>query len=252
MLTVGKGIFDLSPVMAAVVVWSHSFVLFIFSSVALESWLKSHGLPSFPLVPVSSSQAIVGAVIGIGLLKGGKSIRWKTVAGITSGWVTTPILAAIISLLSLYILQNVFQQETYRQVEFSLDNGAMVTLEEHGVTPNKLQSLQWKEYPNAVSFKKAVEELSAVNAEELDLVMGAAELDYLEVTRDKIKDIDSSLLTQEQQTALKSLEGRVFSHRWQLDTALVGLTPAFRRGQGEEKDAQIQGVLQQLYRTFRI
>ena len=60
MLTVGKGIFDLSPVMAAVVVWSHSIVLFLFSFVALESWLKGHGLPSLPLVPVSSSQAMSG------------------------------------------------------------------------------------------------------------------------------------------------------------------------------------------------
>lgn len=117
MLTVGKGIFDLSPVMAAVVVWSHSIVLLLFSSLALETWLKSHGLPTFPLVPVSSSQAIVGAVIGIGLLKGGKAIRWKTVAAIASGWVTTPILAGLISLLSLFFMQNVFQQDTYSRVE---------------------------------------------------------------------------------------------------------------------------------------
>jgi len=252
MLTVGKGIFDLSPVMAAVVVWSHSFVLFIFSSVALESWLKSHGLPSFPLVPVSSSQAIVGAVIGIGLLKGGKSIRWKTVAGITSGWITTPIIAALISLISLFILQNVFQQETYRQVEFNLDNGAMAMLEEHGIDPNRLQPLLWQEYPDAVSFKKAVEELNTVNADELNLVMKAAELDYLEVSSESIKGVDPSLLTEEQQMALESIEGRVFSHRWQLDAAFAELSPAFQQGQSEEKDAQIHNILQQLYRTLRI
>ncbi len=128
MLTVGKGIFELSPVMAAVVVWSHSIVLFLFSSLSLETWLKSHDLPAFPLVPVSSSQAIVGAVIGIGLLKGGKAIRWKTVAGIASGWVTTPILAGLISLLSLFFMQNVFQQDTYHRVEVT-----------HGIGIEKMQ-----------------------------------------------------------------------------------------------------------------
>ncbi|MCK5686341.1 inorganic phosphate transporter, partial [bacterium] len=97
MMTVGSGIMELSPVAAFVAVWSHSIVLFLFSSQSLEAFLKSHGLPSIPLVPVSSSQAIVGAVIGMGLLKGGRGIKWKTVGGIASGWITTPIIAALVS-----------------------------------------------------------------------------------------------------------------------------------------------------------
>jgi PiT family inorganic phosphate transporter len=251
MLTVGKGIFDLSPVMAAVVVWSHSFVLFIFSSVTLESWLISHGLPSFPLVPVSSSQAIVGAVIGIGLLKGGKSIRWKTVAGITSGWVTTPILAALISLISLFFLQNVFQQATYRQVEFTIDNGAMLMIEEKGISSEQLKPLLWQEYPTAVLFKKAVEEIGSVAGDDIDLLMKAAEIDILEVSAGAIEKI-SHTISAEQKTALEKLEGRVFTHRWQLDDGLAQLSSAFRQGNSKEKDEQINTVLQQLYREFRI
>ena len=85
METVGGGIMELSPVAAFVVVSAHSIVLFIFASQGLESFLMRHDLPTIPLVPVSSSQAIVGAVIGIGLLKKGKSIRWRTLGGIASG-----------------------------------------------------------------------------------------------------------------------------------------------------------------------
>jgi len=59
MATVGSGIMDLSPVAALVAVWSHSIVLFLFSSQGLEAFLRSHGLPSIPLVLVSSSQAIL-------------------------------------------------------------------------------------------------------------------------------------------------------------------------------------------------
>lgn len=113
METVGDGIFKMSPVMAFVAVWSHSIVLFAFSSQGLEQWLLNHGLPTLPLVPVSSSQAIVGAVIGMGLLKGGKSIRWKTVGGITCGWVTTPLIAGAISFVCLFIAQNVFLQQVF-------------------------------------------------------------------------------------------------------------------------------------------
>ncbi|MFV0421061.1 inorganic phosphate transporter [Oleidesulfovibrio sp.] len=113
MMTVGGGIFRLSPVMAFVAVWAHSVVLFLFSSKGLESWLLSHGLPALPLVPVSSSQAIVGAVIGMGLLKGGRGIRWKTVGGIACSWIAAPVFACIISYVCLSILQNVFHQRVY-------------------------------------------------------------------------------------------------------------------------------------------
>ncbi len=113
MLTVGSGIMSLSPVASLVSVMSHSIVLFLFASQGLESFLRAHGLPTIPLVPVSSSQAIVGAVLGIGLLKGGRGIRWRTLGGIAGGWVTTPILAGLICFLGLFIFQNVFQQQTF-------------------------------------------------------------------------------------------------------------------------------------------
>ncbi len=111
--TVGSGIFKLSPVMALVAVWSHSVVLFLFASQRLEQLLLNLGLPTLPLVPVSSSQAIVGAVVGMGLLKGGHNIRWRTVGGIAGSWITTPVFACLISFICLFILQNVFQQTVY-------------------------------------------------------------------------------------------------------------------------------------------
>ena len=113
METVGKGIFKLSPVMALVVVWAQSVVLFLFASQRLEQTFIDAGLPALPLVPVSSSQAIVGAVIGIGLLKGGHNIRWKTVGGIAGSWIITPVFACLLSFTCLFIVQNVFQLTVY-------------------------------------------------------------------------------------------------------------------------------------------
>ncbi|MFT5498802.1 MAG: PiT family inorganic phosphate transporter [Kiritimatiellia bacterium] len=46
-------------------------------------------------IPVSTSQAIVGAVIGIGLTKGSQTVRVKTIGTIVTGWVATPICAAV-------------------------------------------------------------------------------------------------------------------------------------------------------------
>lgn len=60
MMTVGSGIYNLSPISAFIVVLSSSIVLFLFASSGLKTLMDSIGLPSFPLVPVSSSQTVVG------------------------------------------------------------------------------------------------------------------------------------------------------------------------------------------------
>lgn len=251
MLTVGKGIFDLSPVMAAVVVWSHSIVLFLFSSVALETWLKNHGLPQFPLVPVSSSQAIVGAVIGIGLLKGGKTIRWKTVAGITSGWVTTPIIAALISLLSLFFLQNVFQQDTFRKVEYMLDNEAMARVEQSGVATKSLEPLLLRQLSNAVSFKKEVEKLLQLDERSLKLVMETAELDNLKISAEALRGIESQIMSENQLKALIKISGRGFNHRWEMAEALAEQSLEFQFNDDKEHNTRLNSLLKRLYNHFR-
>ncbi len=113
MMTVGSGLMPLSPVAAWVVVMAHSMVLFLFASQGLESFLAANGLPTIPLVPVSSSQAVVGAVLGIALLKGGRGIKWRVLGGIGAGWVMTPLIAGVVCFMGLFFMQNVFDQKVY-------------------------------------------------------------------------------------------------------------------------------------------
>ncbi len=113
MMTVGSGLSRISPVAAFVAVTSHSIVLFVFASRGLESWLASLGLPTIPLVPVSSSQAVVGAVVGIAILKGTAGIRWLLLGRIVLGWIVTPFIAGTICYIGLFFLQNVFSQTVY-------------------------------------------------------------------------------------------------------------------------------------------
>jgi PiT family inorganic phosphate transporter len=116
MVTVGKGIVPIGPLGGWVVVVSQSLVLFIFSSSSLQKFVTDLGLPPIPLVPVSSSQAVVGAVCGIALargIKGLRQIRWWEVAKIAVGWISTPISAALICFVMLFIVQNVFEQKVF-------------------------------------------------------------------------------------------------------------------------------------------
>lgn len=101
--TVGNDLYTLSPIAALIVVLASSLVLFLFASQSLKLWLTTRGLPSLPLVPVSSSQAVVGAVIGIGLAKGGRNIQFKVLGKISVGWITTPVSAGIISYALLFL-----------------------------------------------------------------------------------------------------------------------------------------------------
>ncbi|MFV2037671.1 MAG: inorganic phosphate transporter, partial [Hyphomicrobiales bacterium] len=107
------GLSRITPVAAFVAVTSHSIVLFLFASEGLEAWLTSMGLPTIPLVPVSSSQAVVGAVVGIAIMKGMAGIRWRLLGKIVLGWIVTPFLSGTICFVGLFFLQNVFAQTVF-------------------------------------------------------------------------------------------------------------------------------------------
>ncbi len=108
--TIGNGLMSMSPAVAWIVVFAQSLVLFLFASQGLKNLLENRGLPSLPLVPVSSSQAVIGAVIGIGLAKGGRGVKWSVLGKIALGWITTPVISAILCFISLFFLENVFNQ----------------------------------------------------------------------------------------------------------------------------------------------
>jgi PiT family inorganic phosphate transporter len=114
MKTVGGGLFKLSPISAFIVVLASSLVLFIFASVSLQEFIKSYGLPTWPLVPVSGSQAVVGAILGIGIAKSGRNINYGILGKIAVGWVLTPLMAGLVSFIALFIMQNVFSQVVFR------------------------------------------------------------------------------------------------------------------------------------------
>ncbi len=82
MMTVGNSITALDPFAAMITVFAHSLSLMFFT------WLK---------VPVSSSQAIVGSVLGIGLLQGGHAISYKVLGKIFVGWMLTPLIGALLA-----------------------------------------------------------------------------------------------------------------------------------------------------------
>jgi len=129
MQTVGASIVELSPEAAMVVVLAQSLVLFVFSSSSLSSFLKGAGLPSIPLVPISSSQVIIGCVLGIGIYRGVRNINFRLLGQIGAGWIATPVITCILTYLSLFFFKNMFNIDVgHRITEGAVSPGAAQTV----------------------------------------------------------------------------------------------------------------------------
>jgi inorganic phosphate transporter, PiT family len=106
--TIGSNILELSSEAALVVVLAQSLVLFIFSSTGLSDFLLNIGLPPIPMVPVSSSQVIVGCILGIGLYKGARNINFKVLGEIALAWVISPVVSGLLTFFLLFFMKNIF------------------------------------------------------------------------------------------------------------------------------------------------
>jgi PiT family inorganic phosphate transporter len=252
MLTVGQGITEMSPVAALVAVLANAVVLFLFASQSLQTFLLGRGLPAFPLVPVSSSQAIVGSVIGIAVIRGGRGIRWRILGEITGAWVATPIVAVLISFISLFIFQNVFQQKAYIPVEYQITAEAEQRIRAAGIRMDPLTDLQKKTFPTASQFQNALSQRAILNAREMSTVMAAAELDPIVLTVQAINRINNASITADQKTAVRGLIGKAFNHRWQLEMALAERSPEWKPIPGDkERNDKIMLDLDYVYRLIR-
>ena len=83
METVGSKLVRLDPFSALMVILAEGLTVHFFTIVG---------------VPVSTSQAVVGAVLGVGLVKGVRTIKRKTLYGIFTGWFLTPMVASFIAM----------------------------------------------------------------------------------------------------------------------------------------------------------
>lgn len=84
MSTVGEKIMPLTPVAGFIVVVASSITVYIFAKIG---------------IPISTSQALIGAIIGIGIKMGAKTLRLKVIRNLVIGWVGTPAISAVISML---------------------------------------------------------------------------------------------------------------------------------------------------------
>ncbi len=94
MMTVGTSIATLSQVDGFVVILAMASTI-----VLMGTWMG---------IPVSTSQAVVGAVIGAGLTKGVKNVNFGVMKSIALAWVGSPTIAAALTYLVALLTKSFF------------------------------------------------------------------------------------------------------------------------------------------------
>jgi inorganic phosphate transporter, PiT family len=88
MNTVGLNIVKLNAFMAFITVLSLAVTVYIYALIG---------------VPVSTTQAIVGAVFGLGLIKGTQTVNFNTIGKIAIGWIFTPICGGVLAAFGFFV-----------------------------------------------------------------------------------------------------------------------------------------------------
>ena len=254
MITVGSELMTLTPLAAWVAVMSHSIVLFLFASERLEQLLANMSLPTIPLVPVSSSQAVVGAVIGIGMLQGGREIQWPRIYGIVRGWVITPVSSCLLCFVGLYFLQNVFQQEVQRESNYLLSTRVLEKFQKEGIETTGLNQLSDSTFSSSAELVRAVSSKVPLSSQQGLKVVEFSLQKSLLITQEKIASMDKKSLSLIQLDALNQLQGQTFNFPWQLGDSLAEISSEWEvRGGGLKNklhDRKIKQKLAYLYRNF--
>jgi len=90
MMTVGKDLVKLDAYSAFIVVLSEAITVHIFAKIG---------------VPVSTSQAVVGGVLGIGLISGMRTVNVRTFGRIIFGWIGTPLVSFSLAAAFYWVLK---------------------------------------------------------------------------------------------------------------------------------------------------
>jgi inorganic phosphate transporter, PiT family len=225
MTTVGNDLFKITPVAAFLVVLTESLILFIFSSEELERLLINIGLPSLPLVPLSSTQVVIGAVIGIGLSKGGKGLNFKVLGKIAYGWIAAPVAAGLITFLFLFIVQNVFNQKVYNLVSYEISTRVLEKLKSKEIPVESLMKYENKQINGSANFRNELNRSHNWTEDQVFTIFKYAEKDSIAIDSNSvIERMDPKVFSPTQISALKNLHGNIYIHKWQFMDAIITQT----------------------------
>ncbi|MFA4920521.1 MAG: inorganic phosphate transporter [Candidatus Neomarinimicrobiota bacterium] len=253
MMTVGQKVTRLTPQTALVVIMATAVVQLLFASQSLHNFLINNGLPALPLVPVSSSQLVIGAILGIGLSgRERRNINLKILGRIASGWIMTPIIAAIVTFICLFILQNVFDQRVYRRVGYEINEVVADRLARQNIEIDVVE-LEGS-YRNIYQMHKVLKKYNFDKAT-IAKISEIGEVDVFSITNTaRFQRKVARWFTAAEIQSIRRMENQTFQHRWELLNALQRVDRVWRAKKDEPESAREarERKLEYIFNYFRV
>jgi PiT family inorganic phosphate transporter len=253
METVGTDLYKISPITGFVVVLAEFLVLTLFTSQTLESLLLNHGLPAFPLVPLSTTQAFIGAVIGVGLAKDPLSINFKVLGKIAVGWGVAPVSAGLITFISLFFIQNVFEQKVIHPVPYEISASVITRISQEGIDTTNLSHIVGKRFFNTKIFRNELLSRRELTNNELFLIFNYSTVDSFKIDSILVLDkLDLSKFSVDQISQLKTLHGKSFSHKVDFDKAVFGSSSNWNKTGDKLANRELEEKISVVEELFRV
>jgi len=212
--TVGEDFAKISPITGLVAISAEIIVLFLFTSQKLEQFLLVNNLPTIPLVPLSITQAFIGAIIGTGLAKDPHSINFKVLGRIVVGWGVAPVTSALITVVSLFFIQNVFEQTVVLPEPYEITKSVIARLDSEGIETENINDLVNKEFLNKKEFRNEILKRYNYSNEQLYNIFAYSLLDSFVVDSNLINSrLHYPEFSEPEIRFLKSLHSKSYTHK---------------------------------------
>lgn len=252
METVGTDLYKISPITGFVVVFAEFLVLSLFTSQSLEAFLLRNNLPAIPLVPLSTTQAFIGAIIGVGLAKDPLSIDFKVLGKIAAGWVIAPVSAGLMTFISLFFIQNVFEQKVIHPVPYEISKSVVERLHQDGVDTTNLSDAVGNRYYNTKSFRNALLERNRYSNNDLFLIFNYALVDSFKIDTVLFGNYpDAHKYSATQAGIIKKLHGKSFNHKVDFQKS-VFTDSAWVKSGNKLEDREMEEKMLALEDLFRV
>ncbi len=252
MKTIGTDLYKISPITGFVIVFAQFIVLFLFTSQTLESFLLKNNLPAFPLVPLPITQAFIGAIVGVGIAKDASSVNFKVLGRIGVGWVVAPLTAGLITFVSLFFIQNVFEQKVINPVPYQITNSVLTKLNSKGIQTEKIKNLLDQRFYSNKSFLNELKKRYDYNSNQIYSIFNYSLIDSFQIDSSLINTLPKKYdFTIAEKYQLKELHGKAFNHKIDFEEVVFDDLLMWTLSGNNLKDKEITEkriVIEQLFR----
>jgi PiT family inorganic phosphate transporter len=164
---------------------------------------------------------MIGAVVGVGLAKQGRGINVRILGKIAAGWIAAPVGAFLLTFVSLFFVQNVFEQRVIADSRYQVSNAVLTAAAAEGVPVEPIRDLIGATYGSAMQLRGVCEGRGDYSRADENIILGLARIDSLLIDSVKVGEILAAspppvgILR-----ALLDLHGEVFLHPCDLEEKL--------------------------------